>query len=545
MLDESGRGSRSICILKEKGVCLRVPFYIGTPKVPTFVTIPYFEFVAQARMNRTNTCDMFVKGDIVRIYTQSLVQSPSYVAIVTVLKRKSSNLYVYKRKIAEILKYLPEPETKDPLRRTFEVEAIGIINSARSASMPIECYRISMKSKDDAPAVPPKDGGSESGDGGNQSTIWVEKGLYSSDAKKVIETPTLHPDQLSVSPSSLASPSSSSTLAQQQPTNGQEKGAKQEKEEVSFITKTNTFTTMPLSEMESNAGSNKLHCPDSSSMSFTVISTVSMPVKMPKPVTSENGGSPCTTSKGSSASSTSPVVLGQRPPENSIHSKFNTNFNSISERHMPASIGDFCEYPDYYSDPFTYSFSPNLFCEPYPSVPETSSLQKMLSSADTPILSPTSYSIFPLPSQSQSQSPDGQRLFSDSCDDSFNSSPFILGSELAEFEDKGEFRLSPFKFCTNDSSYGIPADASESDEVMGDRKETLEYGCLGEDKKEFGGGVDNDVHRSVASPAVSSFSDADPYAVSSFNSTISDEYFYGPLNSQIEENFRPQTCVIL
>ena len=529
MTDESGRGSRSICILKERGVCLKVPFYIGQPKEPTFVTIPYFEFIAQVRMNRTNTCDMFVKGDIVRIYTHSLAQPSNYVAIVTVLKRKSSNLYVYKRKIADILKYLPDPESETPLRRSFEVEALGIINTTRSASLPIECYKISMKSKDDTLGSPASDCGNESGDGGNQPTIWVEKGLFPSETKKVIETPTLHPDSRAISPSSLTSTSSSSSssgslLSQQQQQQQQQSQGNQEKQhekqEISFVTTTNTITSFPLSEIETNGDSSNLLYPGPSSVPTTVISTVAVPVKVPKTVT---GGSeinaPCTVNKGSSIPCTTAVI--------------------------PVLTDDLCEYSDYYNDPYTYSFSPHIYPETYSSASESSSLHKMLSSTDTPVLSPTSYSTFP--SEPSSQSPGDPKHFIDSCDDSFSSSPFILGSELAEFEeDKGEFRLSPFKFCMSDANYDSTHNFCENNETMGDGKTNFGNVCPEEGGNTgFGGKIDNDVNRSIANSVAPSLSDANSYGMLGLSSSISDNYFYGSLNSQIEENFRPQTCIIL
>lgn len=186
--------SRSICILKEKGVCLKVPFQTGPPPKPIHLSIPYFEFVAQTRMNRTRTCDVFIRGDIVRIYAEKLSKASNFTAVITVFKRKSSLLYMYKRNVAEVMRYLPGPTSEEPLHRVVQVEALGFIFKGRASSQPVDCFKLSLRDTESEDLhisskgrgrgkgkSTSKSGASSSSErtgSGNPSTIWVEKGLY-------------------------------------------------------------------------------------------------------------------------------------------------------------------------------------------------------------------------------------------------------------------------------------------------------------------------------------------------------------------------------
>ena len=205
--------NRSMCILKEKGVCFRVPSQTGPPPEPTYVRVPYYEFIAKNRMNRTHTCDVFIKGDIVRIYAQDLAKSSNAMIVLTVCKKKNSQFFLYRRKMSEVMKHLPDPTTKEPSYRTVRVEALGYIRIDRLSPRQVSCFKLSLRHTEKSGTVL---AANESEHSTSSTTVWVEKSLCSTVSKPPEEpeqSPLLSPQQQqSRTLSSLLTVSSGSSL---------------------------------------------------------------------------------------------------------------------------------------------------------------------------------------------------------------------------------------------------------------------------------------------------------------------------------------------
>lgn len=535
-MEDNSRGSRSICILKDKGVCLKVPHYKGTPKEPMFIRIPYFEFLAQTRMNRTNTCDMFVKGDIVRIYTRSLSQSPNYVAVVTVLKRKSSNLYIYKRKMADVLKNLPEPQSSEPSYRSFEVDGLGIINQSRMVPMPIECYRISMKQKDASSSSSTSSLGNDGeGEGGNQSTVWVERGLFH-------EGPSIADD-------ALTTHSKSSQQNENGNKSGKEDDGKKGSEKSDCAAKTNATATQ-LTSSDSGMNAYQDISPPTNGLSTktsnlypnnrdTDVEITSISVKRMHTCNLE-----CEDDNGD----------GDDRNDRS-------NVKSTPETYNFLSVNGMCDRIEYYTDPLLCSSSPHFFDMGYPYAQDPVPVHPF--SVNTQIHLPTTCSITPTSSSTpllSVESPTITGVFNDS----FVPSPFHLSMDSFYFNDgdKDDFYLSQLKYymgdVNNDNNENLNEDKNttmlidNNDEVKNkvilinsdDENSNKENNnnCIDVIPKNFGkSGICGRVQSSSNSPLLEKKS----FSTLIFSDSDSDECYYGPLNSQIEENLRPQTCTIL
>lgn len=533
-MEDNSRGSRSICILKDKGVCLKVPHYKGTPKEPMFVRIPYFEFLAQTRMNRTNTCDMFVKGDIVRIYTRSLSQSPNYVAVVTVLKRKSSNLYIYKRKMADVLKNLPEPQSSEPLYRSFEVDGLGIINQSRIVPMPIECYRISMKQKDASSSTSTSSLGNDGeGEGGNQSTVWVERGLFH-------EGPSIADD-------ALTTHSKSSQENENRNKSGKEDDEKKDTEKSGWSSKTNAAAATQLAHSDSEMNAHQDESPPTNELS-TKTSNL------------------CPNNRDTDVELTSTSVkrmhtcnLEGENGDGNDGRNGRLNVRSTPEAYNFLSGNGMCDRMEYYTDPLSCSSSPHFFDMGYPYAQDPVPMHPF--SVNTQVHLPTTCSITPASSSTpllSVESPTITGVFNDS----FVPSPFHLSMDSFYFNDgdKDDFYLSQLKYYMGDvNNDGENQNEDKNTTMFIDNNDKVKNkvilidsddensnkennNCIDVTSKNFGkSGVCGRVQSSSNSPLLGKKS----FSTLIFSDSDSDECYYGPLNSQIEENLRPQTCTIL